>query len=247
VDPILSIRDIRINDHHKKLISIAGTVTKCTDVRPELKIAVFNFQKCNGLVEVHQQFSYVTPKKCSTDKCDNKSDFELNETQSTFVDWQKLKIQENANEIPPGAMPRSIDLIVRNFAVDLLKPGDKIVMTGTLNVIPEASKLIKPGLKIFAEKSNDDRARFENQNKVRGLRDLGVKELTYKIGLMSQSVKRIQSMHIPKQIMNTNLSTDQNIFNSLNDYQKTVYQTIKGWVNSDSTLENLCKYVAPHI
>lgn len=128
-----------------------------------------------------------------------------------------MKIQENANEIPPGAMPRSIDLIVRNFAVDLLKPGDKIVMTGTLNVIPEASKLIKPGLKIFAEKSNDDRARFENQNKVRGLKDLGVKELTYKIGLMSQSVKRIQSMHIPKQIMNTNLSVDQNIFNSLND------------------------------
>jgi len=175
---LLSIRDIRINDHHKKLISVSGTVTKCTDVRPELKIAVFNCLKCNALTEVHQQFSYVTPKKCSGDKCDNKSDFELNETQSTFVDWQKLKIQENANEIPPGAMPRSIDLIVRNFAVDLLKPGDKIVMTGTLNVIPEASKLIKPGLKIFAEKSNDDRARFENQNKVRGLKDLGVKELT---------------------------------------------------------------------
>jgi len=141
----------------------------------------------------------------------------LNEAESVFVDWQKLKVQENANEIPPGAMPRSIDLIVRNFAVDLLKPGDKIIMTGTLNVIPEASKLIKPGLKIFAEKTNDDKRKFENQNRVRGLKDLGVKELTYKIGLMSQSVKRIMSMHIPKNIMNTALSVDQNIFESLNN------------------------------
>jgi len=213
----MSIRDIRINDHHKKLISVAGTVTKCTDVRPELKIAKFLCKICQAMVELHQQFSFATPKKCSGEKCPNRHDFELIETLSVFVDWQKLKIQENANEIPPGAMPRSIDLIVRNFAVDLMKPGDKIVMTGTLNVIPEASKLIKPGLKIFAEKNNNEKTRFENNNRIRGLKDLGIKELTYKIGLMSQSVIRIQSLHVPKQIMNTGLSADQNIYESLND------------------------------
>jgi DNA replicative helicase MCM subunit Mcm2 (Cdc46/Mcm family) len=29
-------------------------------------------------------------------------DFQLNLEQSTFVDWQRLRVQENADEIPPG-------------------------------------------------------------------------------------------------------------------------------------------------
>jgi len=88
------------------------------------------------------------PKNCTHERCDNKTNFELDEFKSKFGDWQKLKVQENANEIPPGAMPRSMDVIIKNFCVDKVKPGDKIVLTGTLIVVPEASKLIKPGLKV---------------------------------------------------------------------------------------------------
>ena len=29
-------------------------------------------------------------------------DFQLNLGQSSFVDWQRLRVQENADEIPPG-------------------------------------------------------------------------------------------------------------------------------------------------
>lgn len=39
--------------------------------------------------------------------------FQLNTELSKFVDWQKLRVQENANEIPSGSMPRSIDVILR--------------------------------------------------------------------------------------------------------------------------------------
>lgn len=44
-----------------------------------------------------------------------------------FVDWQRLRVQENADEIPPGSMPRSLDVVVRGEAVEKAKAGDKVM------------------------------------------------------------------------------------------------------------------------
>jgi DNA replicative helicase MCM subunit Mcm2 (Cdc46/Mcm family) len=38
---------------------------------------------------------------------------------SRFVDWQRLRVQENADEIPPGSMPRSLDVVLRHEVVSL--------------------------------------------------------------------------------------------------------------------------------
>ena len=78
----------------------------------------------------------------------------LNGNDSVFCDWQKLRVQENASEIPAGGMPRSIDVILRNEMVDQVNPGDSSVFTGILIVVPEVSSLLKPG----------DRARIQVKN-----------------------------------------------------------------------------------
>lgn len=44
---------------------------------------------------------------CQNTTCNNRSMWQLNIEQSRFSDWQKVRIQENANEIPTGSMPRS--------------------------------------------------------------------------------------------------------------------------------------------
>lgn len=49
-----------------------------------------------------------------------------NEQRSVFVDWQRLRVQENADEIPPGSMPRSLDVVLRGEAVEKAKAGDKV-------------------------------------------------------------------------------------------------------------------------
>ena len=46
---------------------------------------------------------------------------------------------------PPGSMPRSVDIVLRNEIVDKAKPGDKCVFVGTLIVVPEIYSLMKPG------------------------------------------------------------------------------------------------------
>ena len=66
-----------------------------------------------------------------------KTTFELDMEKSKFVDWQRIRVQENSDEIPPGSMPRSMDVIVRHEVVDRAKAGDKCTFTGTLIAIPE--------------------------------------------------------------------------------------------------------------
>lgn len=47
------------------------------------------------------------PSLCYNTTCNNRNAWQLNIEQSRFADWQKVRIQENANEIPTGSMPRS--------------------------------------------------------------------------------------------------------------------------------------------
>ena len=63
------------------------------------------------------------------------------QAESTFGDWQKLRLQEDARSIPAGSMPRSIDVIVRGEITESCKPGDKVVVSGTLIVVPEVAPL----------------------------------------------------------------------------------------------------------
>ena len=65
------------------------------------------------------------------------SSFQLVYKKSTFMDWQKLRVQELSSDIPAGSMPRSIDVILRGEMVDLAKPGDKSMFTGTLVAVPD--------------------------------------------------------------------------------------------------------------
>lgn len=65
-----------------------------------------------------------------------------------FTDWQKVRMQETSSEIPSGSMPRSLDVILRNEAVDKCKAGDNTLFCGTLIVIPDITQFNLPGVKV---------------------------------------------------------------------------------------------------
>ena len=50
---------------------------------------------------VEQQYVLTEPPRCIAEKCGSHS-FEHIMPLSTFVDWQRLRVQENADEIPAG-------------------------------------------------------------------------------------------------------------------------------------------------
>ena len=186
--PLISrIRQLRA-ESIGHLLSISGTVTRTSEVRPELYMATFVCENCGNVVaNVEQIFRYTEPTQCPNLTCMNRTGWRLDIRQSTFVDWQKVRIQENSSEIPTGSMPRTMDVILRGEIVDRAKAGEKCVFTGTLIVVPDVSQLGLPGVRPEATRDNRNAPRGGDVggSGVSGLKALGVRDLTYRLAFLA--------------------------------------------------------------
>lgn len=186
--PLVSrIRQLRTGSIGK-LLSISGTVTRTSEVRPELYLATFICEACRTVLpNVEQTFRYTEPTQCTNLTCGNRQGWRLDIRQSTFVDWQKVRIQENSSEIPTGSMPRTMDVILRGEIVDRAKAGEKCVFTGALIVVPDVSQLGLPGVRPEATRDNRNAPRGGDAGGtgVTGLKALGVRDLTYRMAFLS--------------------------------------------------------------
>lgn len=182
--PLVSrVRSLRARNIGQ-LLSISGTVTRTSEVRPELALATFVCEACRSVVpDVEQTFRYTEPTQCPNATCLNRTAWRLDIRQSTFVDWQKVRVQENSSEIPTGSMPRTIDVILRGEIVDRAKAGEKCVFTGALIVVPDVSQLGLPGVRRVAVR--DDRGADAGGSGVSGLKALGVRDLTYRLAFLA--------------------------------------------------------------
>jgi DNA replication licensing factor MCM6 len=194
---ILPLRKLRTHQIGQ-LCSIAGTVTRTSQVRPELLVGSFRCQKCGLLAQdVVQHYHYTRPALCRNPRCQNKSptQFILDLLHCEFCDWQKLRVQENPHEIPPGSMPRSMDVIVRNEMVERAKAGDACVFTGSWVVIPDGSALARAGE--AAQSSRNPKMSSGRDplaaasGGVRGLQACGVRELTYRTCFVATTVLHV--------------------------------------------------------
>ncbi|KAI9052838.1 hypothetical protein LZ554_003111 [Drepanopeziza brunnea f. sp. 'monogermtubi'] len=167
-----------------QLLSISGTVTRTSEVRPELSLATFTCESCrNTIPNIEQTFRYTEPTQCPNVTCNNRLAWRLDIRQSTFVDWQKVRVQENSSEIPTGSMPRTMDIILRGEIVDRAKAGEKCIFTGALIVVPDVSQLGLPGTRATAVRENPNRS--GDASGVSGLKALGVRDLTYRLAFLA--------------------------------------------------------------
>lgn len=212
--PLVSrIRHLRTKNIGQ-MLSISGTVTRTSEVRPELSLATFTCEACRSTVpNVEQTFRYTEPTQCPNMECGNRQGWRLDIRQSTFVDWQKVKVQENSSEIPTGSMPRTIDVILRGEIVDRAKAGEKCIFTGALIVIPDVSQLGLPGVRPMAIRDNQNRS--GDASGVTGLKALGVRDLTYKLAFLACMVT--PDTTTPGQVASQQLNgQSNNILASLN-------------------------------
>ena len=171
-----------------QLLAVSGTVTRTSEVRPELFLATFTCEACRTVVSnVEQTFRYSEPTQCPNLTCGNRVGWRLDIRQSTFVDWQKVRIQENSSEIPTGSMPRTMDVILRGEIVDRAKAGEKCIFTGALIVVPDVSQLGLPGVRPEAlrDTRNAPRTGDIGGGGVSGLKSLGVRDLTYRLAFLA--------------------------------------------------------------
>jgi len=108
-------------------------------VKPLLVQAMFQCRICDERIpQTQEDGRYTEPVRCPL--CDKKTPMRLLAQESQFRDWQKVRIQESPDELPPGQMPRSVDIILEGDIVDISRPGDLVKVTGILETTPDFSR-----------------------------------------------------------------------------------------------------------
>jgi DNA replication licensing factor MCM6 len=186
---------------------------------------------------------------CQNSTCNNRIGWQLNIEQSKFADWQKVRIQENANEIPTGSMPRSLDVILRSEVVERAKAGDKCTFTGTFIVVPDVSQLGLQGVNASMQRENQG-GRGEGgvaSQGVTGLKSLGVRDLQYKTAFLACMVQsadtRAGSTDVRGDLDEGN--EDQEAF--LNSLTQQEVDELKNMVNTDNIYQRLVGSIAPTV
>jgi len=111
-----------------RLLSIDGIIVRSTSVKPLLLKAAFQCRKCNAMSYVEQAGTLMRgPGVCA--HCRSKI-FEFMEKMSTFMNSQEIRIQERPEDLPPGQLPRAVDIKLSEDLVDIARPGDRVSIIG---------------------------------------------------------------------------------------------------------------------
>ncbi len=130
------------SDHIGKMITVEGVTVQITDVLPKLRMAVWECKKCGN--------TYRKPQPANTQEqpsiCECRSrEFTLKPTESTFEDYQKIRIQEPLESIKGNQQPTNIDIYASDDLVNRVAPGDKIKISGVLRLVPPKEKKLVYG------------------------------------------------------------------------------------------------------
>jgi DNA replication licensing factor MCM4 len=120
-----------------KLVTVKGLVIRATPVIPDMTNAFFRCLVCQHTVQVDIDRGRINePDTCPRDVCSSKGTMSIVHNRSQFVDKQVIRLQETPDAVPDGQTPHTVSLCVYDELVDLVKPGDRVVITGIFRSIP---------------------------------------------------------------------------------------------------------------
>jgi len=140
----VEIRDLR-SKHMGKLISIEGLVRKATEVRPKITDALFKCFRCGAVIKEPQEgMQFKEPLECYENqggcgKSASSTKFKLLTEESTFVDTQKIEMQENPEGLRGGAQPERLTGFLEDDIAGSISPGDRVILNGTLRSVQKGA------------------------------------------------------------------------------------------------------------
>jgi len=131
--------------HIGKLVMLEGIAVRASPARPLVMEAAFKCKWCGAMSNVTQSGPFLTaPLACSAPECRRKSSFDFIQEESTFIDSQEVRIQERPEDLPPGQLPRWLDIkLLERDLVDAARPGDHVSVVGVTRAV--ASRLPRVG------------------------------------------------------------------------------------------------------
>ncbi|KZT09595.1 MCM-domain-containing protein [Laetiporus sulphureus 93-53] len=139
-DIAMAVREVK-GAYLGKLITVRGIVTRVSEVKPLLKVNAYTCDVCGSetFQEVsHKQFTPIFD-------CQNESECKKNGIHGSlhmqtracrFSPFQEVKIQEMADQVPVGHIPRSMTVHNHGSLTRLMSPGDVVHLGGIFLPIP---------------------------------------------------------------------------------------------------------------
>ncbi|MEM2896924.1 MAG: LAGLIDADG family homing endonuclease, partial [Candidatus Bathyarchaeia archaeon] len=105
-------------------------------VIPVHQNAALKCKKC-GMISYIEQTGMLMKSPNFCPHCQGKN-FEFLSKESVFLNSQEIRVQEKPEDLPPGQLPRSMDVKLIEDLVDVARPGDRVAITGVVRARQEA-------------------------------------------------------------------------------------------------------------
>jgi replicative DNA helicase Mcm len=127
-----------------KLVLIEAIVVRATPVRPMVMQGSFKCKRCGTITSIEQTGTFLkAPFECSDPSCRQKGPFTFVQDESTFIDSQDLRLQERPEDLPPGQLPRTLNVkLIGGEIVDVARPGDHVSIVGVVRAFAPS----RPGI-----------------------------------------------------------------------------------------------------
>ncbi|KAM8846084.1 DNA replication licensing factor MCM3 [Synchiropus picturatus] len=122
------------------IVCVEGIITKCSLVRPKVVRSVHYCPATKKTME--RKYTDMTSLDAFPSsaiyptKDEENNPLETEFGLSIYKDHQTITVQEMPEKAPAGQLPRSVDIILDNDLVDLVKPGDRVQVIGTFRCLP---------------------------------------------------------------------------------------------------------------
>jgi len=132
------------------LLTVKGIVTRVTEVKPQMQVATYTCEQ--GGYEVYQDVStyrqFLPLTTCPVASCCNATGrLHLQTRGCKFGKFQEVKIQEEADSVPTGHVPRMMTVHLSGELTRSCSAGDTITISGVFLPMPhQGFKALKAGL-----------------------------------------------------------------------------------------------------
>ncbi|KAK4079281.1 hypothetical protein Trihar35433_386 [Trichoderma harzianum] len=146
----LAVRHVR-GEHLGHLITIRAIATRVSDVKPIVQVSAYTCDRCG--CEIFQPISdkqYGPLTMCPSSDCKKnqaKGQLHPSSRASKFLPFQEIKVQELAEQVPIGQIPRSLTVHCFGSLVRKVNPGDVVDISGIFLPTPYTGfKAMRAGL-----------------------------------------------------------------------------------------------------
>ena len=146
----LAVRSVR-GEHLGHLITVRGIATRVSDVKPAVQVNAYTCDRCGCEIFQPVTTKQFTPMaECPSDECrrnNTKGQLFLSTRASKFLPFQEVKIQEMADQVPVGHIPRTLTVHCHGTLTRRINPGNVVDIAGIFLPTPYTGfKAIRAGL-----------------------------------------------------------------------------------------------------